>query len=573
MRPVFTSNARIAILAALTLIGAGSRRALAQSSPTVTSIVFNPALVRAGDTATAIVTLDQPAPADTTVWLSTSSTTVAPVPLSIVVPAGQTSTSFSFTTGIVATPVTVTVTGNALDTASASGTLTVKVTSQGVTWYLQNVTFSDGSTASGYFTYDANSGSYIDVNITTTQAQGSYFPNTTPLFSYPYPVPQNYNTTLRKQTPTVLVATSYFLDPGLRGQQVDVLGLVFSQPLTNNGGTVPLVVNPNAPFKPICTYDITCQYPPNDISQEYYSMPTSEPPGHWFRIITGGSVSSQARARTVAVPAVWRPLDGTWYIFSAASANGAPLYQGWGENGDIPVPGDFDGDGQTDFAVWRPSEGNWYVIASSNPGLPFAQQWGLTGDVPAPGDFDGDGKADFAVWRPSEGNWYVNPSSNTGAPSIRQWGINGDVPVAADFDGDGKTDFAVWRPSEGNWYVIPSSNPGSPIIRQWGSAGDVPVTADFDGDGKADFAVWRPSEGNWYVIPSSNPGLPIVQQWGVTGDVPVAADFDGDAKADFAVWRPSEGVWYVLPSTNPGSPYLQQWGISGDVPLTRSPGN
>jgi microsomal dipeptidase-like Zn-dependent dipeptidase len=91
----------------------------------------------------------------------------------------------------------------------------------------------------------------------------------------------------------------------------------------------------------------------------------------------------------------------------------------WGNRqpAQLLMPGDYTGDGKTDFAVWRPSEGNWYIFGQPT------QQWGQAGDVPVPGDYTGDGKTDFAVWRPSEGNWYI-----LGQPT-QQWGQAGDVPI------------------------------------------------------------------------------------------------------------------------------------------------
>ena len=220
-----------------------------------------------------------------------------------------------------------------------------------------------------------------------------------------------------------------------------------------------------------------------------------------------------------------------------------------------------------DIAVWRPSSGQWFVIPRSNPGSPIIQSWGLNGDVPVRGDYDGDGKTDFAVWRPSTGQWFIIPSSNPGTPIVQSWGLNGDIAVPGDYDGDGITDFAVWRPSTGQWFIIPSSNPGTPIIQSWGLNGDVPVPGDYDGDGKTDFAVWR--TGQWFIIPSSNPGTPIVQSWGLNGDIPVPGDYDGDGITDFAVWRTSTGQWLIIPSSTPMNATVTSWGLSGDVPVQK----
>ena len=55
--------------------------------------------------------------------------------------------------------------------------------------------------------------------------------------------------------------------------------------------------------------------------------------------------------------------------------------------------------------------------------MPF----GVNGDVPAPGDYDGDGRFDTAVFRPSASNWFVQRS--TAGILITTFGANGDRPV------------------------------------------------------------------------------------------------------------------------------------------------
>ena len=58
----------------------------------------------------------------------------------------------------------------------------------------------------------------------------------------------------------------------------------------------------------------------------------------------------------------------------------------------------------------------------------FSFPFGASGDVPAPGDYDGDGKTDPAVFRPSGSTWFVQRSNNSGT-LIQSFGINGDIPI------------------------------------------------------------------------------------------------------------------------------------------------
>jgi hypothetical protein len=281
-------------------------------------------------------------------------------------------------------------------------------------------------------------------------------------------------------------------------------------------------------------------------------------------IYAGGKMLAVEDVNANAAPpadlAVWRPDGngtGTWYVQGSQGSQQTSVQ--WGSSSDQPAPGDFDGDGKTDFSVFRPSTGYWYVQKSSDNAL-LSYLFGMNGDKIAQADYDGDGRTDVAVVRGN--NWYINRSSDGGFTGVA-FGLGTDTPAAADYDGDGKADIAVWRSSDKTFYILKSSD-GSPASAQVGlTSADQPVSADYDGDGKADYAV--KSGSSWLILNSSN-NQPQTIVWQTATDKAVPNDYDGDGKVDIAVWRESNGTWYIRKSSD-GTTRTEAWGMADDIPV------
>jgi hypothetical protein len=281
-------------------------------------------------------------------------------------------------------------------------------------------------------------------------------------------------------------------------------------------------------------------------------------------------IDAGAEAAPPADLAVWRPSNGTFYVLGGVGSQ--QTFYNWGMQDDIPAPGDYDGDGKTDFSIARPGtsggSGVWWIMYSSTntyTSIPF----GLicpppaTCDKLAQADYDGDGKTDPAVFRSSNATWYILPSTGGSFYGV-PYGVSTDIPAPADYDGDGKADIAVWRNSNTTFYSLNSSNGATSYI-SIGQSGSEPVSGDYDGDGKADYAI---RSGNDWIIRNSSTGqlqTPIAWQSGT--DKAVQNDYDGDGKVDIAVWNSATGVWTIRQSANPNPPRVVSWGTNGDIPV------
>jgi len=182
----------------------------------------------------------------------------------------------------------------------------------------------------------------------------------------------------------------------------------------------------------------------------------------------------------------------------------------FGNPGDIPLMGDWDGDGDATPAMYRPSRGWAYLTNTSATTLAERDFFfGNPADLPIAGDWDGDGRDSLGIYRPAEGKVYLSNRLDTGFADVSySFGLPGDQPLVGDFDGDGKDSVGLYRPSTSFVYFRNSTTSGpAESSFYFGNPGDVIVAGDWDGDGIDTVASFRSSLGRWYLALSNRQGV------------------------------------------------------------------
>lgn len=206
----------------------------------------------------------------------------------------------------------------------------------------------------------------------------------------------------------------------------------------------------------------------------------------------------------------------------------------FGQSGDQPIVGDWNGSGTDKVGVFRPATGQFLLQIGFKT---ITVNFGQAGQIAVAGDWDGNGIDTPGVFNPATGQWFLTngingTNANNSFPIAKSpinFGQNGDTPVVGDWDGDGKdsvgtyTDAtSVWRLSNGTTGTVDFP----PVV--FGNLNTRPIAGDWNGDGLDTIGVFNQVTAvmalNNAIIAGDGE---IVFNFGQAGDIPLAGDWDG----------------------------------------------
>ena len=243
---------------------------------------------------------------------------------------------------------------------------------------------------------------------------------------------------------------------------------------------------------------------------------------------------------------VFRPSTGQFLLRNSNTAGSPNFTFTFGQSGDKPVVGDWNGDGVTDIGVFR--NGTFLlatvqttlkapclfcipVLTTAATPLP-SFSFGPSAGSPVAGDWNGDGIDTIGVF--SNGTFQLRNSNTAGSADLTfGFGAAGDKPVAGDWNGDGIDTVGVFRVGSDCTFLLTNNNSTVNITANGFCTvtGDPPVTGDWNGDGIDSLGVFSAALGNKFFLTDNNATLigqaEIQFSFGQFGDIPLAGDWNG----------------------------------------------
>jgi hypothetical protein len=137
---------------------------------------------------------------------------------------------------------------------------------------------------------------------------------------------------------------------------------------------------------------------------------------------------------------MYRQSNGLVYLRNSNTQGTHDIRFFFGNPGDVPIVGDFNNNGCDTVSIYRPSNQTFYIInalGANDGGLGAAQfsyVFGNPGDKPFVGDFNGNGTDTVGLHRETTGFVYFRNTHTQGnADDQFQWGQSGWLPVSGNF--------------------------------------------------------------------------------------------------------------------------------------------
>jgi hypothetical protein len=221
------------------------------------------------------------------------------------------------------------------------------------------------------------------------------------------------------------------------------------------------------------------------------------------------------------------------------SNNGAQAT--FGNPGELPLIGDWDGDGDDEVGVRRKKKflldlngnGVWDNVNGGDGKIFFGNET----DTPVIGDWNGDGADQVGVRRKKKFLLDLNGNgvwdNVTGGDAKLFFGSDTDLPVSGDWNGDGVDEVGVRRAKKflldvngnGTW----DNNAGGDAKIFFGAESDVPVVGDWSGNGFDQIGVRRKNKflldtngnGTWDNVDGGD----VKFVYGSVDDIPIAGSW------------------------------------------------
>lgn len=113
----------------------------------------------------------------------------------------------------------------------------------------------------------------------------------------------------------------------------------------------------------------------------------------WNNVYTTGKGSDNAFKITMSTKdtvGIYRDSDRSWHVRNVNGPGAADFGFPFGDPSDVPLVGDWNGDGTDTIGVYRPGSGQWFLRNSNTPGsADLTLIYGILHEKPVIGNWDG----------------------------------------------------------------------------------------------------------------------------------------------------------------------------------------